>query len=194
MYNLPYTDGANAEAQWIYSDIHIPTDGGALPPEEFALHLVGASTTGANQSKGMISGYGRSRSRPVNTGDPNVPGANGGWMAELFNLADNLEEIRDDLEVDGDRPPYPVEDSGDPAEAYPGGSQYSTEVVGYASFGTSVGSTGSITLQRSIKGGMFPCGLIEVKSDLTGPSYYDLIVHLVPGHHRGYLCEPMEDV
>ena len=66
-----------------------------------------------------------------------------------------------------------------------------TEVVGYASFG---GSSIQSIFQRSIKGGMFPCGLIEIKSDLDGPSFYDLIVHLVPGHHRGYLCEPMEDV
>jgi len=191
-YNFPYNDGGFAVQEWVYSDIHIPTDGGAAAPEEFNLHLVGGDSTGTNQSKGVIHGYGLSRSRPINTGDPNV--GIEGWMTELFDLADNLEEVRDGIITHNDRPPYPVEDSSSTNEAYPGGQQYSTEVVGYASFGTSVGSTGSITLQRSIKGGMFPCGLIEVKSDLSGPSFYDLIVHLVPGHHRGYLCEPMEDV
>lgn len=190
-YNFPYTDGGFAEQDWSYSKIQIPTDGGALPPEEFNLHIVGADTAGANQSKGVIHGYALSRSRPINTGDPNVPLE--GWMTQLFDLADNLEEVRDDIVTDNDRPPYPVEDSSSVIEAYPGGMQYSTEVVGYASFGGQA-ATGSITSQRSIKGGMFPCGLIEIKSNLTGPSFYDLIVHLVPGHHRGYLCEPMEDV
>jgi hypothetical protein len=195
MYNLPFTDGANATAEWMYSDIQIPTDGGALPPEEFGLHIVGPDLSGANQSKGMIRGYGLSRSRPINTGEPNAPGE--GWMTQLFDLADNLEEVRDDIISDNDRPPYPVEDNvgGSPYnEAYPGGTNYSTEVVGYASFGVSSGANAQSVFQRSIKGGMFPCGLIEIKSDLTGPSYYDLIVHLVPGHHRGYLCQPMEEV
>ncbi len=191
-YNFPYTDGALATQDWSYLDIQIPTDGGAAAPQEFNLHMVGADSVGADQSKGVIHGYALSRSRPINTGDPNAPLE--GWMTELFDLANNLEEIRDDIVTDNDRPPYPVEDSSSVLEAYPGGMQYSTEVVGYASFGTSVGSTGSITLQRSIKGGMFPCGLIEVKSDLDGPAFFDLIVHLVPGHHRGYLCQPMEDV
>jgi hypothetical protein len=67
------------------------------------------------------------------------------------------------------------------------------EVVGYGVFST--GGSNAITAQRSIKGGMFPCGLIEVKSNLSGPiNAYDIIVHLVPGAHRGYLCESMEDV
>ena len=195
MYNLPYTEtgiSVPIGAEWDYSQIQIPQDGGALPPAERDLHIVGDNS---GNSKGIIRGYALSRARPVNTGEPNSPGE--GWMTDLFDLADNLEEIRDDLIGQNDRPPYPVEDNagGSPYnEAYPGGTNYSTEVVGYASFGASVGATGSITLQRSIKGGMFPCGLIEVKSDLTGPTFYDIIVHLVPGNHRGYLCEPMEDV
>lgn len=187
-YNFPQTNGS----EWIYSTVQVPTDGGSSAPVESALHLVGADATG---KLGMIKGYGKSRNRPVNTGDPNTPGGSG-WMTELFDLADNLDEIRTDITADNDRPPYPVGDSASGTEYYPGGgtNMPGTEVVGYASFGTSVGSTGSVTLQRSVKGGMFPCGLIEVKSNLTGPAFYDIIVHLVPGHHRGYLCEPMEDV
>ena len=112
-------------------------------------------------------------------------------MTELFDLADNLDEIRDDITADNDRPPYPVEDANSAIDAYPGGKNYAGEVVGYASFGS---STTQSVFQRSIKGGMFPCGLIEVKSNLDGPTFYDIIVHLVPGTHRGYLCEKMEDV
>ena len=186
-FNLPASNGN----EWVYSKIQIPDDGGALPPTESELHFLGGDVTG---SVGMIRGYAKSRSRPVNTGDPNVPGG-AGWMTELFDLADNLDEIRSDISADNDSPPYPVGDSASGAEYYPGGQAHlpGAEVVGYGVFST--GGSNAITAQRSIKGGMFPCGLIEVKSNLSGPiNAYDIIVHLVPGAHRGYLCESMEDV
>ena len=93
-------------------------------------------------------------------------------------------------------PPYHVGNDDSAAEFYPGGERQlpGTEVVGYAVV-NNPGSGNAITAQRSIKGGLFPCGLIEVKSNLPGGiSHYDLIVHLVPGNHRGYMCESMEDV
>ncbi len=192
-YNLAQTNGS----EWVYSTIQIPNDGGAAAPTENMLHFVGADVvTPGSESVGLIHGYGLARARPVNTGEPSVPG-NGGWMQDLFDVADNFEEIRDDIAGDNDRPPYPVGDSASALEFYPGGASNmpSTEVVGYAIIGGQ-SATGSITAQRSIKGGMFPCGLVEVKSNLPGltTSHYDLIVHLVPGNHRGYLCEPMQDV
>lgn len=189
MYNLPADNGS----EWIYSTIQVPEDGGALPPTEKSLHFLGDSVTA---SVGLIHGYALSRTRPINTGDPSTAG-NGGWMTQLFDTGHNLEEIRDDIADDNDRPPYAVGNSqstGALSEFYPGGANNlpAGEVVGYASFGATP-TTGSITSQRSIKGGMFPCGLIEIKSDLVGPTFYDIIVHLVPGNHRGYLCEPMGD-
>ncbi len=195
-YNRPSTNGS----EWVYSKIQIPNDGGALPPTENLLHIVGDDVTAVgSESRGMIHGYALSRSRPINTGDPSTAG-NGGWMTQLFDVGDNLEEIRDDIISDNDKPPYPVgnsESTGALSEFYPGGANSlpGTEVVGYAIIGGQ-SATGSITAQRSIKGGMFPCGLVEVKSNLPGlaASHYDLIVHLVPGEHRGYLCEPMQDV
>ena len=193
MYSLPSDFGS----EWAYSTIQIPEDGGALPPTENALHFLGDDvTTLGNESRALIHGYALSRSRPVNTGDPNVPAGTGGWMRALFDEADNLDEIRLDISTDNDQPPYAVGDSASGAEYYPGGSTNlpGAEVVGYAVINNG-GGANAITAQRSIKGGMFPCGLIEVKSDLPGGgiSSWDLIVHLVPGDHRGYLCQPMED-
>lgn len=191
-YNLPFTGlTPNGNSEWAYSTIQIPTDGGSGAPVEYGLHIVGPD----GSTKGLITGYADSRSRPINTGEPNT-GANGGWMTNLFDVADNLDEIRLDLRTDNDVPPYHVGNDDSAAEFYPGGERQlpDTEVVGYAVVSNS-GGDNSITAQRSIKGGLFPCGLIEITSAIPGAiSAYDLIVHLVPGSHRGYMCESMEDV
>lgn len=186
-YNKPSTHGR----EWNYSNIQIPDTGGSLPPQQFGLKFLGADTV---TEKGLITGYAASRVRPMtNPGEPNVP-TDGGWMQDLFDTGDNFEEIRDQLEAQNDRPPYSVGTPGTAAEYYPGGSTQlsAPEVVGYGTFSTA-GGGGSITAQRSIKGGMFPCGLIAINSALPGITFYDIIVHLVPGNHRGYLCEPMGD-
>ena len=191
-YSLPFTGTtASGASEWRYSTIQIPTDGGSGAPVEYGLHIVGPDAA----TKGLITGYADSRSRPINTGEPNT-GANGGWMMDLFDLADNLDEIRLDLRADNDLPPYQVGNDDSAAEFYPGGERQlpGTEVVGYAVMNNPAGAN-AITAQRSIKGGLFPCGLIEVKSNIPGSiNSFDLIVHLVPGSHRGYMCESMEDV
>ena len=184
--------------EWKYSTLQMPNDPTSGVTTEFVLGILGDSTdhTAAIPYKGCIQGYANSRARPQPF-DPNVvdsvanPEEN--WMTEVFNVGEQLEELREDLEDDNDSPPYPVGDPGSAIEYYPGSATQlpAAEVVGYASFGSTTQGT---IFQRSIKGGMFPCGLIAINSNLTGPLFYDIIVHLVPGNHRGYLCEPMEDV
>jgi hypothetical protein len=48
-----------------------------------------------------------------------------------------------------------------------------------------------------IKGGLFPCGLIRIDVQNTSADTsmgVNLLIELVPGHHRGYLCEPMTEM
>ena len=54
-------------------------------------------------------------------------------------------------------------------------------------------ATFGIGTQR-MKGGLFPCGLICF--DWTPDEAANLVIQvdLVPGHHRGYLCEPMTEM
>ena len=47
-----------------------------------------------------------------------------------------------------------------------------------------------------LKGGMFPCGLMrfDLLADDGNVPQLKLQIDLVPGNHRGYLCEPMTEM
>jgi len=172
--------------EWIYSAIQLPVDGGAAAPLERTMHFVGPD---AGASLGMISGYGLSRSRPQNI-EPNTP-TTGGWMNDVFDVADNLDEIRLDITDDNDVPPYrvgPDSGAGSDLEFYPGGvnnqPSAALHTVGFVS-GTTVGG------KTRIEGGTFNCGLIRFDWNLldTGASSMYLAVDLMPGMNKGYLAE-----
>jgi hypothetical protein len=169
--------------EWTYSQLQLPVDGGSLPPVEYNMHFVGSD---ANQSLGMISGYGKSRSRPQ-TIEPNTP-TDGGWMIEVFDVADNLDEIRLDVTDNNDVPPYRVGDEQSADEFYPGGvnNQPSTALhsVNFVS-GTTVGG------KTRVEGGVFNCGLIRFDWTLApgGSTSMYLAIDLVPGQYKGYLTE-----
>ena len=187
-------------SEWVYSSLQLPTDGGASAPDSVTLHFVGADyDVGTNQiSKGMIHGYGLSRSRPQDI-DPNTPG-DGGWMNDVFDVADNLDEIREDVEDENNKPPYRVGTAGEEEEYYPGGDNNQTDAalhaVAFVS-GTTVGG------KTRVDGGMFNCGLIRFDWNLnpaTTPATGDpplpqpdtsmyLAIDLVPGTHKGYMAE-----
>lgn len=170
--------------EWIYSSIQFPVDGGSAAPEARNLHFVGGDYS--TVSKGMIHGYGLSRTRPQDI-DPNTPGE-GGWMNDVFDVADNLDEIREDVEEENNVPPYRVGVAGETEEYYPGGENNQTDSALHAVCfvsGTTVGG------KTHVDGGMFNAGLIRFDWDLTpndDTSMY-LAIDLVPGDHRGYLAE-----
>lgn len=181
--------------EWTYSSLQLPVDGGSAAPDAVNLHFVGADyTVGTNQvSKGMIHGYGLSRSRPQDV-DPNTPG-DGGWMNDVFDVADNLDEIREDIEDENNAPPYKVGTPGETEEYYPGGENNQTDgalhAVCFVS-GTTVGG------KTRVDGGLFNCGLIRFDWNLN-PATVDppvapdtsmyLAIDLVPGTHKGYMAE-----
>ena len=170
--------------EWIYSSIQFPVDGGSAPPVSRQLHFVGADN--GSVSKGMIHGYGLSRTRPQDV-DPNTPG-DGGWMLDVFDVADNLDEIREDVEDENNKPPYRVGTPGDASEFYPGGENNLIDGALHAlAFvtGTTVGG------KTRVDGGMFNCGLIRFDWELNAGSDTDMYVaiDLVPGTHKGYMAE-----
>lgn len=163
---------------WDYSKIQIPNVAVPGATVEFTIHAVGADS---GQSKSCIEGYGLSRSRPHEI-DPNNPTV-GGWMTELFDLGDNQEEIREDLEGDNDRPPYAVRGTTSSSEAYPGGS---TEFDGGQLHEIVVLSGTQIGGKTRMSGGVFQCGLMKLNN--SGDPVM-IQVHLAPGPHRGYMTE-----
>jgi hypothetical protein len=171
--------------EWTYSTFQIPQDGGSLPPLERRLHFVGADQGGIIASLGMITGYGLSRSRPQEV-DPNTP-ATGGWMNDVFDVADNHDEIREDVSDNNDTPPYRVGDAAAVGEFYPGGVNNQPSAALHAVNFVSASTVGGKT---RVEGGLFHCGLIRFDWNLVseGASMY-LAVDLVPGPHKGYLTE-----
>lgn len=171
--------------EWTYSTFQIPQDGGALPPLERRVHFVGADAGGAIASLGMITGYGLSRSRPQEV-DPNTP-ATGGWMNDVFDVADTLDEIRTDVSDNNDTPPYRVGDAAAVAEFYPGGVNNQPSAALHAVNFVSGSTVGGKT---RVDGGLFHCGLIRFDWNLAseGASMF-LAVDLVPGMNKGYLTE-----
>jgi len=170
--------------EWTYSTIQLPNYGGSSSPTEVTLHMVGNDD---GDSRGMIRGYGLARSRPA-TIEPNTPTA-GGWMNDVFDIAEMNDEIRLDVTDNNDVPPYRVGDEVSNDEFYPGGknNQPSTALhaVSYVTSSTVGGAT-------HVQGGTFPCGLIRFDWDLVdkesiGSMY--LAVDLVPGNYKGYLTE-----
>lgn len=173
--------------EWTYSTLQLPVSGGASSPDEVLLHMVGNNlgSSPTMTSAGIIHGYALSRSRPA-TIEPNTP-TFGGWMNDVFDVADNLDEIRLDVTDNNDVPPYRVGDEVSSDEFYPGGvNNQPSSALHSVSFvsGTTVGG------KTHVEGGMFHCGLIRFDWNLAGSndSMY-LAIDLVPGNYKGYLTE-----
>lgn len=191
--------------EWDMSKVVVPF--GPASPGNTAEHefiATGSSFPGAGASGlnavSLIEGYAASRGLPMQV-DPNTPAdmddADGStpenWLTAMFNDGtDQDSEVLANLTTEGDRPPYPYEgDSVSVDTMYPGGANQMAGLelhdVNFLT-GTTVGG------MTYIKGGNFPCGLVRFDwapaADSSGSNVV-IQIDLVPGNHRGYLCEPM---
>ena len=192
-----------AAGQWQMSDVTIPKTfpaaGQAGETTDFELIAVGPNGPGAGASgkdaKSIIQGYADSRALP-DIEDPNVPaGASQNWMMRLFSEGTQQDEdVTNMLEGTGDKAPYPFEGDGVNVDTmYPGGE---TQLAGLQIHdqtpitGTTIGNV------TRLSGGMFPCGLIEIYAGINSgaSANFAIQIDLVPGDHRGYLCEPMTEM
>ena len=206
---LPFAaSGAATAGEWIASKAVVPF-GPASPGNtvEFEFIATGANFPGAGASGlnavSLIEGYAASRGLPYQP-DPNTPAdaddASGStpenWMAAIFNEGtDQTSEVLEDMIFENNAPPYPFEGDGVSIDTmYPGGANQLSGLQVHDS--TTYGAT-TIGGTTRIKGGNFPCGLIKISHDVTSESQAHnllLYIDLVPGNHRGYLCEPMTEM
>ena len=204
--------------EWEASKASIPLvspAGAFLPGETIEREFIatGANYPGVSIASGfdalsLVEGYAASRGLP-NVVDPNTPGdaldIGGGspenWMSAIFNEGtDQDSDVIEDMITENNLAPYPFENGTiDPITGlpytdtqYPGGANQlnGLEIHDFSFItGTTVGGT------TRVKGGNFPCGLIEfvvLNSGIT--SNVVLTIDLIPGNHRGYLCEPMTEM
>lgn len=177
------------EGEWEMSTIVIPNFGAPGANYEPFLHMVGNDVGGVGGSKGLIKVYENSRAFPQSP-DPVSPdiGSNENWLQSMFDTGDNFEDVLDNATDRNDNLPYDQDN-------YPGGD---TNMAYLEVLDESYITVSTIGGKTTMRGGNFPCGLVRIrnKSDDEGgwASTPKLLVHLVPGHHRGYLCEPMADM
>ena len=149
----------------------------------------------------LIEGYANSRGLP-NVLDPNTPDdaddTSGpfpqNWINAIFNEGtEQSEEVLDDLTSENNLAPYPFENDGvNPDTMYPGGAN---QFTGLQLHDFEVVSPSTIGGTTRLKGGNFPCGLVEIQTfNFAEGTEIVLQVDLVPGNHRGYLCEPMTEM
>ncbi len=201
-----YTPG-----EWEYSKISVPlvSPAGAFNPGdtvERELIAVGASYPGNSPVTGfnavsLIEGYAASRGLP-NIADPNTPsdapdiggGTPENWMQAIFNEGtDQAADVLEDMISENNIAPYPFENDGTHLDTmYPGGANQASFLEIHDAekvTGTTIGGT------TRLKGGNFPCGLIRIHStNVSEATTVVLYLSLVPGDHRGYLCEPMTEM
>jgi hypothetical protein len=197
---------AATPGEWLPAKV--VTDNTAPSPSanEFEVKAVGGNFGGVGasglQAVSLIDGYSASRALPSES-DPNVPtdatdigdATPENWMTAMFTDNLGIQDARVTQATEYDQPPYPYEGDGTATDThYPGGPNQMAgleyhdvaQIVSYAA-GGNVGT-------QTIKGGNFPCGLIRVNWTPSSPANLVIQVNLVPGSHRGYLCEPMGDM
>jgi hypothetical protein len=182
--NLKPTDGLNSVAvmgEWEPSLIVLPNFVGDTPAER-TLHMVGTNVNGTT-SRGMIEGYADSRAYPQSP-DPVSPDidSSGNWLARMFDTGNDINEILENATERNDELPYTQVD-------YPGGQ---TQLKGLQIVDAAYFSAGTNSNKLYLKGDNFPCGLIRIVS--TAGINTELLIDLVPGSHKGYMCQPMSEM
>ncbi len=173
---------------------------------------VGPSYPGVSPVTGLdavslIEGYAASRGLP-NIEDPNTPkdaadadGLNpSNWLTALFNDGSIRDaEVIDLMTSENNQAPYPFENGADPLNPgftfpdtmYPGGAN---QLASLEIHDTEFVTSSTIGGTTRLKGGNFPCGLMQLTSSFAAGTEFIVQLSMVPGTHRGYLCESMTEM
>lgn len=173
--------------EWEPSQIVIPNFTAPGVNYEPFVQAVGDDVGGTGGTISLIKAYEDSRSVPQSPDPALTPGVNNpdNIYRAMFDVGSNMEDVLENASETNNDLPYPQ-------LAYPGGdTQLNSLEIHDQEYITSTTIGGTTRL----KGGNFPCGLISV--DTFGFARDDVVIlqlTLVPGDHRGYLCEPMTEM
>lgn len=205
---LPITfAGPATPGEWESSKFVIPTSGATGGATDFEVIATGASFPGAAPAStlnavSLIEGYAASRGLP-DVLDPNTPAdaddvgptsTPENWLGSLFNEGtDQDKQVLDDMITENNIAPYPFENDGVHTDTqYPGGAN---QLIGLQIHDLENVTSTTIGGTTRLKGGNFPCGLVKISAtNWSQVSTITLTIDLVPGNHRGYLCEPMTEM
>ena len=220
--NLLPLQGSPATAltagEWEYSTIVVPvTPPGVVGVGEVTSRDIvwtgpnypGASAATTLDAVSLIEGYAASRGLP-DIRDPNAPAdaadADGGtpenWIAATFNDGtEQDDEVLGDMITENNIAPYPFENDGTNTDTmYPGGANQpagaGSKLEIHDVVGISATTIGNITKMNgtNFQGGLIRIDTTSLSNVGTGASALAVLVHLVPGSHRGYMCQAMQDV
>lgn len=181
----PYATGEWEESLVVIPNNAADASGSLVNPTEFSLRMCGVDSF--SFSKGIIQGYAASRAYPQSP-DPVSPDVQNdtNWFKRMFDVGNDDTDVLDNATNRNDDLPYPQVD-------YPGGAVQAPSMQLH-DFAFVTGTTvGGIT---RMKGGTFPCGLIRLDIENLSESAqgFALTIDLVPGSHRGYMCESMTEM
>jgi hypothetical protein len=224
MDSIHHTDGSAANlipldnlannftlGEWDYSSVQVPAAfdvepvDGTITMREFDLIWTGASYPGVSPATGndavsLIEGYAASRGLP-DILDPNAPadaadvagGTPENWLSAIFNEGTTQDhELLEDMITENNQAPYPFENDGVHVDTqYPGGANNAPGLQPHDAMLVTATTIGGKT---TAPGANFQCGLIRVLNGMDDLANITMLVHLVPGPHRGYMCQPQKDV
>ncbi len=190
--------------EWDYSSFLIPDSSNPGAAQDREIIWTGANYPGASPASllnavSLIEGYAASRGLP-DIRDPNAPGdaadADGttpeNWISATFNEGTVQDDrVLGDMLDENNKAPYPFENDGTATDTqYPGGAN---QAPGLEAHDAALVTATTIGGKTTIPGGNFQGGLIKITNN-SGDATATMFIHLVPGPHRGYMCQPMQDV
>ncbi len=199
--------------EWDMSSMVIPNQaapGGSL---DFEFVWVGSNYPGVAPGSGknavsLIEGYAASRALPDIT-DPNAPSDAAdttgttpeNWISAIDNESSSqVDRVITDMLEENNQSPYPFENAQIPGAApgtvftdtqYPGGANQAPGLQPHDAMLVTATTVGGKT---TAPGGNFQGGLIRILNNMNDNEPISMLVHLVPGSHRGYMCQKMQDV
>lgn len=177
----PVDNGGNAASggEWVYCEYVSPD--GTTSADPFTAGLLGANSGSAGNQVylGLIQSYSDSRAS-VFQRSPNADvDISDDPLMNLFDDGTVFDEILQNLEDDGDAPPYAEQD-------YPGGdTQLPKPQV--------VQDTTLVDGKATVGGFTAMCGLVEIEAKSTIPNdVFSVLVELAPGSYRGIAADVIE--